>query len=287
MKKFTISELEQLSGVKAHTIRIWEIRHGFPRPERNLQNLRYYGAAEARRFFQAVLLYRQGWRISKIVTLSDEERRARLEAPNLHEDRYDAFLFELIVLMWEENIEAFERVLDELVLQHGAASAIDEVIAPFLEKTGLLSYRHNSLRVHFAVTALRRKIIYGIESLPQVVAEQKALLFLPKGEHYDLVLLYAFFKLRQQGMGVLYLGSNVDERNIAELLLTRKVDYLYSYLPDTHKKLPERPIRSIASLCAPLPLIFLLPGLPKPSDRLAGVTFRHFRALTGIGDYAP
>jgi hypothetical protein len=127
----------------------------------------------------------------------------------------------------------FKAVLDTSVEDWGVHTTIEQVIIPFLEKTGLLSYGDKSYETHLVVTAIRRKLILALETARPAVINNNltALLFLPHGEHYDLILLYMAYVLLLKGIKVFYLGTNVPDEQLKELIADRKPDLLYTYLP--------------------------------------------------------
>lgn len=136
----------------------------------------------------------------------------------------------LFYFMFDLDIESFEEVLDFAVYSWGIDETIENLIIPFLEKVEILSYQDSSTEVHFIVTALRKKLIMGIERVNPVQSlGQKVLLFLPKGEHYDLVLLYLTYVLKRKGLNVLYLGTNISNENIHQVVQAKKPNFLVTY----------------------------------------------------------
>ena len=134
--------------------------------------------------------------------------------------------------MLSTDVDEFEAVLDSCVHSWGIDSTIEHIIIPFLEKVKILSYNDSSSEVHFAVTAIRKKIITGIEKAGPLAAMQKsALLFLPEGEHYDLILLYMTYVIKVYGLKVLYMGTNISNENVATIVNAKKPDFLFTYIP--------------------------------------------------------
>lgn len=230
MKQFSIRELERFSGVRAHTIRMWESRYNFLNPDRTESNIRWYTPAEAERLLEVALLTQAGYRISEVVHLEGTALQEALGSLKRTAQRQRRTVHQLILHMYAGEIEAFEELLDDSALSFGIDQTISSIIVPFMEKVQLLSYIDGSCEVHFVVTALRKKIIFGIESIATTAKSRTALLYLPKGEHFDLVLLYMTYLLKREGVKTLYLGTNVREEFLKPLLLTRKPDYLYTYL---------------------------------------------------------
>lgn len=133
--------------------------------------------------------------------------------------------------MYASNTDELEAVLDESMMAWGIDATIEKVIISFLERTETLSYRDTSIEAHFAVTAIRRKLILGIEHAKPVAADAKtALLFLPKGEHFDLILLYMCYVLKNKGVKVFYLGTNISLENLKLVYKDKLPDSLYCYM---------------------------------------------------------
>ncbi|GAA4344409.1 hypothetical protein GCM10023184_45680 [Flaviaesturariibacter amylovorans] len=129
------------------------------------------------------------------------------------------------------DIESIEHTLDDCVLKFGIHITLGSIVLPFIGRTELFSYASSEADVHFAVTALRRKLILGIESVPAPsVNAQSALLFLQKGEHYDLMLLYTSYRFKQRGMKTYYLGTNVPAKSLHNAIEQKKPDLICTYL---------------------------------------------------------
>jgi len=236
MKSFSIRDLENLSGIKTHTIRMWEKRYHLFLPLRNKGNFRYYSFDQLKYLLDLVLLIKYGFKISRIAKLDTTDLKQAVDSLVNCEQRQSKSIHSLICLMLSSDIEEFEALLDDCILSWGIDKTIAQVIIPFLEKTGILSYSDSSSEVHFVVTAIRKKIILGIEKLnPSQKVEKTALLFLPQNEHYDLLLLYMSYLLGCCGLKVLYLGTNISIENLRIVLQTKKPDYLYTYIPQKTK----------------------------------------------------
>ncbi|MEO8584463.1 MAG: MerR family transcriptional regulator, partial [Flavitalea sp.] len=236
MKKFSISQLENLSGIKAHTIRIWENRFSLLTPNRSAGNTRYYGVGDLKRLMNIAFLNRKGLKISSIASMQEPEIEEKMIVFATDSDRPMMEVNKLVVAMFAGDTEEFEFILDKYLLDYGINATLKEVVIPFLERINLLSYKDTSSEVHFAVNAVRRKIILGIEK-PSPLAHSKktALLFLPEGEHYDLLLLYMNYLLKSEGVKVLYLGTNISIENICKVSDNKKPDFLVVYVTPKKK----------------------------------------------------
>lgn len=231
MRQFGIKELERFSGVKAHTIRAWEKRFKMFVPGRSTGNTRHYTLEDVSCLLNIAFLIRNGFKISELACLSSRAIANKCLSPEHRDAQELRCITALAVSMFSNDIEAFEDVLNSCVRTMGIDAAIREVIIPFVEKANILSYKDTSCQTHFAVTAIRHKLIVGIESVPySPAASKKALLFLPAGEHYDLMLLYINYTLRCKGITTLYLGTNISGQNLEYIVAEKKPDCLYTYM---------------------------------------------------------
>src|ERR1700759_951662 len=211
MNVFTIKALENLSGIKAHTIRIWEQRYNFLKPSRTDTNIRYYCNQELKTVLNISLLNKYGYKISHIDKMSEQELKSKLISLSDLEARQERLGNELIAHMIDLEIDAFERVLDHYVLTNGIDKAITQIVFQFLHRIGILWVTNHihPAQEHLVSNIIRQKLVVGIEgavTLRQV--HRTILLFLPEGEHHELGLLYVHYLLRSHGARVLYLGAD-------------------------------------------------------------------------------
>ena len=230
MKYFPIKKLEQFSDIKAHTIRTWEKRHNIFKPIRN-GNIRSYSLDDVRLLLNINILLKQGHRISGIAKMALADIDTKVQSIQSLTIFYDLLINTMLTSMYAGEIEKLEQALDTCVSRSNIDTTIKEVIIPFLERTQLLSYNDTSSEAHFAVTAIRRKLILGIETLKsETHPKQTALLFLPEGEHYDLLLLYHNYILKANGLKILYLGTNISPDNFETVIKQKRPDYIYTYI---------------------------------------------------------
>lgn len=250
MRSFTIKELERFANIKAHTIRAWELRYNLLSPERNAANIRSYNLDDLKYLLQLSLLISDGYKVSKLAAMNREILDAATIKLKTSEAKYVACINELIINMYSGNTEQFELLLNSSITNHGIDNTIQQVIVPFLEKVDLLSYEDTSIEVHFAVTVIRKKIIVGIESVGTPRTENKpVLLFLPKDEHYDLVLLYLVYMLKLQGIPVLYLGTNISNANLERVIQTKSPEVIYTYFSPKFVKNLDRYLDITKDFC--------------------------------------
>src|SRR5947207_2319692 len=180
MNAFTIKDLENLSGIKAHTIRIWEQRYTFLKPQRTDTNIRYYSNDELKTILNIALLNKYGYKISHIDKMPAEEVRAKIVALTHAQAQQERMVNELIRYMVDLDIEGFESVLDGYILARGIDKAITQVIFPYMERIGILWLTNhiNPAQEHLVTNIIRQKLIVGIEGIhSHIQTNQCVLLF--------------------------------------------------------------------------------------------------------------
>lgn len=233
MNAFTIKDLENLSGIKAHTIRIWEQRYNFLKPQRTDTNIRYYSNEELKTVLNIALLNKYGYKISHIDKMKPEELREKIFSLSNLQAQQERMINELIQFMIELDMDKFEGVLDNYISARGIDKTITQVIFPLLEKIGILWLTNhiNPAQEHLVTNIIRQKLIVGIESaFTHFSIDKTVLLFLPEGEHHELGLLYTYYLLKNKGVKVIYIGANVPIKDIEYVAKIKKPDYLYTHL---------------------------------------------------------
>ena len=231
MGKYSIKELEQLSGIKAHTIRIWEKRHRLIDPARTPTNIRFYSDDDLKKIINVSLLNNHGLKISKIADMSVEQMNQRvLELSELKSDTA-IHIDQLVIAMIEMEEEGFEKILNTLILRYGFEKSITEIVYPFLEKIGILWQTQNitPAHEHFMSNLIRQKLIVAIDGLPiPPKSARKILLFLPEGELHELALLFFHYLTRKSGFRTYYLGQNVPHDDLVSVFQVHQPDLLIS-----------------------------------------------------------
>ncbi|RYY88635.1 MAG: MerR family transcriptional regulator [Chitinophagaceae bacterium] len=236
---FTIKELETLTGIKAHTIRIWEQRYTFLRPSRTSTNIRTYNNEELKTLLTVALLNKYGYKISRIDGMDAAERHREVLQLGFDEAKQEHLVNELIGCMVDLEATGFERHLDHYLERYGLEQAITGLVFRFLEKTGILwqTGRVNPAHEHIVSNIIRQKVIAAIETLP--IADggtPQLLLLLPEGEFHELGLLYVSYLLRRRGLSVLYLGANTPLKDALYVVGLKKPAYIYMHLTAVHHK---------------------------------------------------
>jgi len=279
MSNYTIRELEQLTGVKAHTIRIWEQRYGLFAPERTETNIRYYNNEELKKLLNISSLLAKGMKISKISQMPLNQLNAHLtdlyEANRIakvqpsQQDKVNS----LVLASIDFNEDLFSTVYDNAFQSLGFYDTILTVIYPFLNRVGLLwvTTEMHPGHEHFVSNLIRQKIIVGIDKMQFSSTSslgQKFLLFLPEGETHELGLLLANYLIRAAGHKTIYLGQNLPTKDLLAVMHTIKPDalLLMTTSPQTRTKLPNL-AKALGQLPKPqIPI--LVSGNPRNQDYL-------------------
>lgn len=233
MNAFTIKDLENLSGIKAHTIRIWEQRYSFLTPCRTDTNIRYYSNDELKTVLNIALLNKYGFKISHIDQMSVDELKDKILSLSHLQARQERIVNEMINYMIDLDFDQFESILDEHIFKRGIEKTIIQIIFPFLERVGVLWVTNhiNPAQEHLVTNIIRQKLILGIETATCIFSSTKqCILFLPEGEHHELGLLYLQYLLKTKAVKVIYLGANVPIKDIEYVCKLKEPDFIYTHL---------------------------------------------------------
>src|SRR5688572_18220650 len=167
MNVFTIKDLENLSGIKAHTIRIWEQRYQFLKPSRTDTNIRYYSNDELKKILNIALLNKYGFKISHIDKMNEGEVREKILSLTQVQAQHERIVNELIQCMIDLDIDKLENIIDNYIQTRGIERAITQIIFPYMEKIGILWITNhiNPAQEHLVTNVIRQKLIVGIESV--------------------------------------------------------------------------------------------------------------------------
>ena len=217
MGKYSIKELEQLSGIKAHTIRIWEKRYTIITPERTSTNIRFYSDEDLKKIMNVSVLNSHGVKISRIAELSTEEISSKILALSDTKPEASIYIDQLVVAMVDLEEEKFEKILNIHVSKFGFERSITEVVYPFMEKIGVLwqTGTITPAHEHFISNLIRQRLITAVAALPFASKKaRKAILFLPEGELHEIGLLFYHYITRNKGFKTIYLGQSVPHDDL-------------------------------------------------------------------------
>jgi MerR family transcriptional regulator, light-induced transcriptional regulator len=277
--EYSIKDLENLSQIKAHTIRIWEKRYGIIKPARTQTNIRYYSDEELRKLLNITILVNNGVKISHIANFSPNELKEKafflLQNPNDTENQ----IKNLVISMIELNEIKFEKILSKSIINNGFEKTMLNLIYPFLKHIGVLwqTGSINPAQEHFMTNLIRQKLISSIDTIDfkANTNNQRFILFLPEGEWHELGLLFYQYLLKVRGHEVLYLGQSTPTQSIFETVEIWPANYLLlflttsfsgisheNYLSELAQKLPDSKIIAagllISEINANLPANILL-----------------------------
>ncbi|HEY5407247.1 MAG TPA: MerR family transcriptional regulator [Ginsengibacter sp.] len=230
---FTIKDIENLSGIKAHTLRIWEQRYKFLKPTRSETNIRFYSNEELRVILNVALLNKYGYKISHISRMNHESICEKVLSLSDADAKANIIVNDLLKCMVDFNVESFETILSDYIKTAGIEKTVVQVIYPFLEKVGVLWLANhiNPAQEHLVSNVIRQKMIVGIDSISnKKTSSLKVCLFLPEGEYHELSLLFVAFLLKKKGVPFIYLGANIPFEELKSVTLVKKPDYLYTHL---------------------------------------------------------
>lgn len=242
LSTYSIKDLEQLSGIKAHTLRIWEQRYDFIKPKRTDTNIRYYDDEDLKLILNVSLLKDHGHKISRISRMPNSQ--IQNEVLKLTEQllSYPDQIHSLTLAMIDHDEERFEKIMSTLILQLGFEEAMINVIIPFLIKIGILwqTGTISPSQEHFISNLIRQKIIVAIDGLYVPAGEYKKqyLLFLPEEELHELSLLFSAYLIKSRKNKVIYIGQSTPFDDLKALYDSLKPDYLltvFTSYPPTEK----------------------------------------------------
>lgn len=232
MIKYSIKDLEKLTGIKAHTIRMWEKRYQFLTPDRTMTNIRSYTDRDLRTCINISILNRNGYKISRIVKMSQAELSEKILEITENVYDFDVQIETLIVAMSELDESKFDKILSTSILKLGLENTVTQIVYPFFEKIGVLWQLGtiNPGQEHFVSSLIRQKLIIAIDG--QFVnphSDAKLfLLFLPSDEYHEIGLLYAHYLIKKAGFKVIYLSQNVPFEDLSEVGQIKPPDFLFT-----------------------------------------------------------
>ena len=215
---FTIQDFEILTGIKAHTIRIWEKRYNILTPSRINRNVRVYSLSELQKILNISLLYKNNYKISKIAKLSDDllSEEAKTVALSDFSNNYEINSLLLCMYTFDENL--FQNTYLKLLKKDSFIEIFSNTYIPLLNHLGLL-WQTNSIKPaheHFISNLIYQKIALNTAALPNIetTKEPVNVLFLPFGEIHDLGLFFLNYYLKLKGERTVYLGKSIPFDNL-------------------------------------------------------------------------
>jgi DNA-binding transcriptional MerR regulator len=237
MSIYSIRDLEKLTGIKAHTIRIWEQRYRLITPSRTETNIRYYTHDNLRLLLNIALLNRNGMKISKLAKLKPEEITAQGAVLSQEAAGISNRIEALSLAMIDLDEMAFEQVFASEIQESGFEQTMVKLFYPFLEKLRLmwLTGTINSMQEKFIIQLIRRKILRAIDELGGKHGKyggEKILLYSPEDESQELALLFMQYLVRSRNLHEVYLGTNISINELQDACQIIRPHYVMTILQE-------------------------------------------------------
>lgn len=263
MVVYSIKDLENLTGVKAHTLRVWEQRYGIIQPKRTETNIRYYLEDDLKLILKVALLNKNGIKISKIACLSKDEIQHKAVELTDFSPQMASSLDSLTMSILNLDEYKINHILENYIRQIGFEETFEQVVFPLLDKIGHMWMTGCMSKVHenFVTTIIIRKTISEINKYPIQKSSSKpmSLLFLPEGERQELSMNFMHLILRNKGLRVMNLGSNVSVDVLKQTQEITKAKYIFTIINELFADGNLQ--QFIDSLCKQMPeSLFLISG---------------------------
>lgn len=241
MATYSIKELGIISGVKPHTIRIWEQRYGLLKPMRSETNIRYYDDEQFKKLLNVKELINAGMKISHIADLSPKQISIELDkiiADAYENERgFESIISQIIISIATFDEAIFEQIFSNCVIKFRLNKTYLNVIYPTLVRVGLMWCKNDIMpaQEHFFSNLIKKKIFSTIDSLPiPKNSDQTWVLFLNEEEEHEIGLLFAYYLIRKHGKKVIYLGGNVPYDNLSMVVKQCQGTHLYTFFVKNH-----------------------------------------------------
>lgn len=244
MGTFSIKDIESVSGIKCHTLRIWEQRYNVLTPKRTETNIRYYDDEDLKQILNISILNKYGYKISDISKMRGEEISEAILKISENKNEFSCQIKGLVQTMMVFDEREFHKILNTNILQIGLEETVLKIVFPFMKEIGLL-WQTGSVQPsheHFVSNIIKQKLFVCIdECVGNYVANHKRfLLFLPEQEKHSLGLLFANYVIRKRGHEVLYLGQEVPLKNLKEILKENPPNYIFTILTTSHLEIDKQ-----------------------------------------------
>ncbi|GAB3330615.1 MerR family transcriptional regulator [Marivirga atlantica] len=240
MSNYSIKDLENLSGIKAHTLRIWEQRYHFIEPKRTDTNIRYYSDEDLKLILNIATLRENNCKISKIAKMTFEEINGKVMQIAEKNLRFPDQINSLTLATIDMDEDRFEKILNNNIVKYGFEQSMLKIIYPFLAKIGMLWQTGSILpaQEHFISNLIRQKVTVAIDGhfVTEEESRGKWLLFLPENELHELSLMFAAFILRSRKFKVIYLGQNLPQEDLQSVKRLQNPDYVLTISTTSPKK---------------------------------------------------
>jgi DNA-binding transcriptional MerR regulator len=226
MSAYKIKDLELLSGIKAHTIRMWEKRYGILSPERTDTQIRTYSDEDLTDLLNISILNQNGIKISNIARMSTQEIKEKVRSLSDDDHQESAVLSILISALIDMDEIVFERMVSSLIRKEGLTTTYFNYFLPFLERIGVMWIvgTINPAQEHFISALMRNRIIVETAHLPVATNSKGSyVVFCRPNEFHEISLLFYNYLLRKNNASTLYLGQNLPLEALEATLASHKI----------------------------------------------------------------
>ncbi|MCB0819498.1 MAG: MerR family transcriptional regulator [Bacteroidetes bacterium] len=238
LSKYSIKDLERLSGIKAHTIRIWEQRYNLLSPDRTESNIRLYNDEELKLILNIASLVKAGTKISHVVKLQPGEITKRIQDlvanPSSADEFFNVQVDNLVIAMLDLDDVRFEKVISTCTLRYGFEDTMLHLLIPFLQKVGIMwrTGEASILQEHFISNLIRKKVLVAIDAYAGIAPPDadRWVLFLPEGELHEIGLLFSKYLLKVRGKKVMYFGQTTPLDEIVKYCIQNKVSHVLTFI---------------------------------------------------------
>ena len=231
MQTYSIADLEKLSGIKSHTIRIWEKRYNIVSPERTDTNIRAYNDDQLKKILNISFLINNGLKISKIASLSLDELSTKVISLTSSTDSFEAQINDFVICSLQFDEPLFDKTYNSLRKNHTLSYIYENIFIPTLRRIGALwsSGELFPAQEHFLSNLIKQKFYHAIEEAESTIKRgNKAYLFLPPWEDHDFALLYSHMVLKENGFDVVNVGKTISFESILQCVDKIKPDILFT-----------------------------------------------------------
>jgi len=234
MVVYSIKDLEKLSGVKAHTLRIWEKRYRILEPKRTPTNIRYYLDEDLKSLLNIALLNRNGIKISKIAKMNSAQIQRKVVEITDIDESFEGQLDSLTISLIELNEGKFIKLLNKNIEQRGFAETMLEVIYPLLDKLAMMWISGSIKTIHekFVSHLIKRKCIVEIDK-QEITKSETFLIYLPEKETNELSLLFLHYLIKRCGFNVINAGPDVSIYDLIEVADIKSPEYIFTIVNDS------------------------------------------------------
>ncbi|MDX2188333.1 MAG: MerR family transcriptional regulator [Bacteroidota bacterium] len=234
MSNYSIKDLEVLSGIKAHTLRIWEQRYHIMAPSRTDTNIRKYTGEDLKLILNISLLNDNGYKISKIASMSKEDIKNKILDITDRNQKYSDQIQALTLSMIDIDEERFEKIMAKNILQLGLEKTMMHIIYPFLNKVGVMwqTGAISPSQEHFMSNLIRQKVIVAIDGQYFAAKENapKFMLYLAEGELHELGLLFSHYIIKSRQFKSIYLGQWLPFNDLIEIYKAHRPEYIVTVI---------------------------------------------------------